>query len=157
PACALWFVVVAPPWPGTSRLRDRAETRRPLPEVIGLRADGPHPGAAKETEDGHRYALPTLVFRGPAGCRAVPGWRPLAAYLAAVRAVCPGLAPVSDSLTPEQLLLHHRSLTGMDLPPGQEGAPAGALTVLTGTGPVYLHPDEAAGSRLLAGSGRTQP
>ncbi|MEV4613244.1 DsbA family protein [Kitasatospora sp. NPDC049258] len=82
--------------------RDHAETRRPVPEVIGLRADGPHPGAAKETEDGHRYALPTLLFHGPAGRRAVPGWRPLAAYLAAAAAVCPGLEPAPVELSPEE-------------------------------------------------------
>ncbi|GAA3044188.1 hypothetical protein GCM10020229_64350 [Kitasatospora albolonga] len=67
--------------------RDRAEARRPAPEVIGLRGTGPHPGGAKETEDGHRYALPTLVFSGPAGRRVVPGWRPAEEYRTALAEV----------------------------------------------------------------------
>ncbi|MFJ5228688.1 DsbA family protein [Kitasatospora sp. NPDC088391] len=69
--------------------RDRAETRRPRPEVVGLTGPGPHPGGAKETADGHRYALPTVLFRSPAGCRVVPGWHPPEDYLAAARAVLP--------------------------------------------------------------------
>ncbi|WP_405009432.1 DsbA family protein [Kitasatospora sp. NBC_01539] len=134
--------------------RDRAETRRPVPEVVGLRADGPHPGAAKETEDGHRYALPTLVFHGPAGRRAVPGWRPLPAYLAAAEAVCPGLrAAVPEPSVPSagELLDRYRSLTVQDLPGGGGARPSGAVEVPTANGPLYLHPGEAAGSLLLAG------
>ncbi|WP_407917826.1 DsbA family protein [Kitasatospora sp. NE20-6] len=139
--------------------RDRAETRRPVPEVVGLRADGPHPGAAKETEDGHRYALPTLVFHGPAGRRVVPGWRPLPAYLAAAEAVCPGLratvpeppGPEPSVPSAEELLHRYRSLTVQDLPGSGGAAPRGAVEVSTGNGPLYLHPGEAAGSLLLAG------
>ncbi|MFJ8042795.1 DsbA family protein [Kitasatospora sp. NPDC096147] len=71
-------------------VRDRAEARRPAPEVIGLRGEGPHPGGAKETEEGHRYALPTLVFTGPAGRRVVPGWRPAEEYRTALAEVAPG-------------------------------------------------------------------
>ncbi|GAA4988118.1 hypothetical protein GCM10025734_13590 [Kitasatospora paranensis] len=137
--------------------RDRAETRRPVPEVVGLRADGPHPGAAKETEDGHRYALPTLLFTGPAGRRAVPGWRPLAAYLAAAAEVCPGLRPRADDTAPaERLLERHRSLTAVDLARCGGRVPDGALVVPTGHGVLFLHPGEAAGSLLADPARRAQ-
>lgn len=132
--------------------RDRAETRSPVPEVLGLRADGPHPGAAKETDDGHRYALPTVLFRGPAGRRVVPGWRPLAVYLAAAAEVCPGLRPAVPEVSAEELLDRYRSLTVHDLPAGYAGAvPRGAVEVPTANGPLHLHPGEADGSLLLAG------
>lgn len=61
---------------------DRAEARRPVRAVLSV-PDGssPHPGAAKETPDGgHRYALPTLLFRSPMR-------RPRGARLAVLRGV----------------------------------------------------------------------
>ncbi|MFF4343331.1 DsbA family protein [Kitasatospora sp. NPDC001540] len=130
--------------------RDRAETRAPRPEVVGLRGPGPHPGGAKEIADGHRYALPTLLFRGPAGCRVVPGWRPAAEYLAAARAVCPELpATPEERPDPAELLRHHRSLTAPELP---DGPPPGAVTLATAGGPLHLSAEEAAVSPLLSGS-----
>ncbi|MFE9429030.1 hypothetical protein ACFYNO_39480 [Kitasatospora sp. NPDC006697] len=133
--------------------RDRAEARCPVPEVMAVTAPGPHPGAAKETGDGHRYALPTVLLHGPAGRRAVPGWRPLAAYLAAAAEVCPGLGPVSvESLTAGRLLSLYRSLTRVDL--AAAGLPAepppAALRVPSGHGELWLHPAEAPGSLLAA-------
>ncbi|MFJ1703689.1 DsbA family protein [Kitasatospora sp. NPDC088346] len=131
--------------------RDRAETRRPVPEVVGLRADGPHPGAAKETEDGHRYALPTLLFGGPAGRRAVPGWRPLREYLAAARAVCPGLVPQGrPPSTAAGLLERHRSLFESELAGVPGELPEGTLRVGTGNGTLLLHPTERSGSPLVS-------
>ncbi|MEV4559280.1 hypothetical protein AB0K51_20140 [Kitasatospora sp. NPDC049285] len=132
--------------------RDRAETRAPRPEVLGLRGPGPHPGGAKELEDGHRYALPTLLFRGPAGCRVVPGWRPLAEYLAAARAVCPALPPAQSppgGPDPAELLHRYGSLTAPEVP---GGPPPGAVTVATGGSPLHLSPEEAAVSPVLAAS-----
>lgn len=71
---------------------DRAEARRPVREVLSVRSASPHPGAAKETGDGgHRYALPTLLVRSPAGRRVVPGWRPYEEYASAVEELSPGL------------------------------------------------------------------
>ncbi|RKE23674.1 DsbA family protein [Streptomyces sp. TLI_171] len=129
--------------------RDRAETRAPRAEVVGLRGAGPHPGGAKEIEDGYRYALPTLVFHGPAGCRVVPGWRGPGEYLAAARAVCPGLpsGPPQGSPDPAELLHRYRSLTAPEVP---GGPPPGAVTLTTGSGPLHLSPDEAAVSPLLS-------
>ncbi|WP_033260203.1 MULTISPECIES: DsbA family protein [Kitasatospora] len=130
--------------------RDRAETRAPRPEVVGLRGPGPHPGGAKEIAAGHRYALPTLLFRGPAGCRVVPGWRSPAEYLGAARAVCPGLAVAADGGPgPAELLCRYGSLTAPEAP---DGPPPGAVTVGTAGGPLYLSPREAAVSPLLSAS-----
>ena len=80
--------------------RDWAETRSPSAEVREITASGRHNGRAKplgeDPEDGYRYALPTLVFTGPAGRAVVPGWRPLHEYLDAVRAVAPTV-PIRDA------------------------------------------------------------
>ncbi|BET51955.1 MULTISPECIES: DsbA family oxidoreductase [Streptomyces] len=126
---------------------DRAEARRPVPEVQDVTDAGPHPGTAKETLDGgFRYALPTLLVCGPAGRRAVPGWRPWTAYVAAVQDVCPGLVPAPEALSPGEALERHRSLTDPERTRCAPGPwpPPGAVRVDTGNGPLWLHPDEAA-------------
>ncbi|GAA1361386.1 DsbA family oxidoreductase [Streptomyces beijiangensis] len=126
---------------------DRAEARRPVGEVLSVRHESPHPGAAKETTDGgHRYALPTLLIRTAAGCRAVPGWRSYEEYATAVDELCPGLPPAPVPLAPAEALTRYGSLTGPErelLTHGQ-WPPAGAVRVETGNGPVWLHPEEAA-------------
>lgn len=86
---------------------DWTETRSPCPEVLELDAPGRHPGRAKplgeDPEDGFRYALPTLVFLGPADRAVVPGWRPESEYFDAVRAVAPGLAEeIASASAPEK-------------------------------------------------------
>ncbi|MET4924279.1 DsbA family protein [Streptomyces sp. PSRA5] len=126
---------------------DRAEARRPVPEVLSVGGGSPHPGAAKETLDGgHRYALPTLVFRAGANYRAVPGWRPFEEYAAAVGELRPELAKFAEPLSPERALERHRSLTEPERRVLTEGAwpPPHAVRVNTGNGPVWLHPEEAA-------------
>ncbi|MER5280599.1 DsbA family protein [Streptomyces sp. NPDC002809] len=126
---------------------DRAEARRPVPEVLSVPGGSPHPGAAKETLDGgYRYALPTLLVRSPAGDRAVPGWRPFAAYEAAVEALCPGLLSPCRPLSPNEALDRHRSLTGPEAEQLVQGGrpPSEAVRVDTGNGPLWLHPEEAA-------------
>ncbi|MFD8418706.1 DsbA family protein [Streptomyces sp. NPDC059466] len=126
---------------------DRAEARRPVPEVLTPDGGSPHPGAAKETADGgRRYALPTLLVRSPAGCRAVPGWRPFEEYAAAVDALRPGLLRVPAPLSPADALERYRSLTDPERLLLTDGAwpPAHAVRVDTGNGPLWLHPDEAA-------------
>ncbi|MEV7909790.1 DsbA family oxidoreductase [Streptomyces griseus] len=125
---------------------DRAEARRPVPEVLSVRAESPHPGTAKETPDGElRYALPTLLFRTPAGHRAVPGWRPFEAYADAVDALAPGLLRPAPPLDPAGALERYRSLTDPERLVLAEGVwpPPGAVRVATGQGPLWLHPDEA--------------
>lgn len=132
--------------------RDRAEARRPLPEVIGLRGTGPHPGAARETGDGgHRYALPTLVFTGPRGRRVVPGWRTGEEYRAAFAAVAPRPLPATAGPVPAaDLLERYRSLTEPELAAASGSLPAGALRVRTGNGELVLHPEERSGPAFAA-------
>ncbi|WP_405495503.1 DsbA family protein [Streptomyces sp. NBC_00096] len=125
---------------------DHAEARRPVPEVRSVRGGSPHPGAAKETGGGHRYALPTLLFRTAAQYRAVPGWRPFEEYAAAVAELAPGLPVDGGPPSPAQALERHRSLTDPERRMLADGPwpPARAVRVDTGNGPLWLHPDEAA-------------
>ncbi|MGW1554244.1 DsbA family oxidoreductase [Streptomyces sp. NPDC002346] len=126
---------------------DRAEARRPVPEVLSVRGGSPHPGAAKQTVDGGcRYALPTLLVRAPAGYRVVPGRWPFEEYAAAVDALCPGLLKVSGPLSPTEALERYRSLTEPERRLLTMGAwpPPHAVRVNTGNGPLWLHPQEAA-------------
>ncbi|MFE5138624.1 DsbA family protein [Streptomyces fagopyri] len=126
---------------------DRAEARRPVPEVLAPGGGSPHPGAAKETAGGgRRYALPTLLVRSGAGCRVVPGWRPFEEYAAAVDVLRPGLLRVPAPLSPADALERYRSLTDPERRLLTAGAwpPAHAVRVETGNGPLWLHPDEAA-------------
>lgn len=126
---------------------DRAEARRPVPEVLSGQGGSPHPGTAKETDDGgYRYALPTLLFRAPAGHRAVPGWRPFEAYATAVEELCPGLLTAPGPIAPEGALERYRSLTDPERLLLTEGPwpPPGAVRVDTANGPLWLHPEEAA-------------
>ncbi|MER5197415.1 DsbA family oxidoreductase [Streptomyces sp. NPDC002755] len=137
---------------------DHAEARRPVREVLSVPGgSSPHPGAAKETPDGgHRYALPTLLFRSPAGTRAVPGWRAYAEYTAAVDALEPGLSAAPVPLEPAVALARYRSLTEPERGLLTRGAwpPADAVRVETAGGPLWLHPDEA---RTHPATGRGAP
>lgn len=125
---------------------DHAEARRPVPEVRSVRGGSPHPGAAKETEGGYRYALPTLLVRTPAQYRAVPGRRPYGDYVAAIAELAPGLPVAGEPIPPAQALERHRSLTEPERPMLAQGPwpPARAVRVDTGNGPLWLHPEEAA-------------
>ena len=130
---------------------DRAEARAPLPEVLDLDGPAPHPGRAKELDDGFRYALPTLILRTPTGHRVVPGWRPAEAYPGAVRELRPDLSTDLPRLSAEAALAVHRTLTQRELSLLTVDAevPDGALRVDTAGGPLWLHPDEAGGHPAL--------
>ncbi|WP_105969177.1 DsbA family oxidoreductase [Streptomyces geranii] len=126
---------------------DHAEARRPVAEVLSVRAGSPHPGAAKETPDGgHRYALPTVLVRSAGGVRAVPGWRSYGEYARAVGELAPGVsvAPVAP-LDPAAALARYRSLTEPERELLTRGPwpPSEAVRVETGNGPLWLHPEEA--------------
>ena len=128
---------------------DHALTRRPDPEVLRLRstssrADGPHPGAAKEVSDGYRYALPTLVLEGPEGRAVVPGWRPPAAYVEAVRRVAPRARLAGQQPSAEVALARWRSLTGpeVNLLTADKHPPATALEINLRHGSLWVHPAE---------------
>jgi len=125
--------------------RDAAEIRTPVPEAYDVDDHGPHSGRPKSTEAGARYALPTIVFTGPRGRRVVPGWRPLVDYLAAVAQV--GGAPSDDGafIDADIALDRYRSLTGPDLLAltGATAPPRRGVLLDNGSGPVWLHPDDA--------------
>ncbi|TMU99644.1 DsbA family protein [Streptomyces sp. DASNCL29] len=126
--------------------RDHAEARDPIPEAHAFHAPGPHGTGVKETDDGVRYALPTLVFSGPGGRVAAPGWRSLPEYLAALRTVAPRQLWEAAPIGPEEALAAYRSLTGPELSllTGGTTPPPAAVRVDTAGGPLWLHPDEAA-------------
>ncbi|MFD0311735.1 DsbA family protein [Streptomyces sp. NPDC127119] len=126
---------------------DRLEARRPVAEVLTAQGGSPHPGAAKETDEGgHRYALPTLLVRTADEYRVVPGWRPFEEYAAAVEELSPGLSADPAPLAPAHALERYRSLTDPERSLLTEGhwPPPGAVRVDTAGGPLWLHPDEAA-------------
>ncbi|MEU0969377.1 DsbA family protein [Streptomyces sp. NPDC005917] len=130
---------------------NRAEARRPVPEVRSVSSGSPHPGAAKETADGgYRYALPTLLVRAPGGYRVVPGWRPFEEYAAVIDDFCPGLLTTPALLSPMDALECYRSMTEPERLLLTAGAwpPPHAVRVDTGNGPVWLHPDEASADRI---------
>ena len=80
--------------------RDHAETREPCAEVFAITEPGRHPGRPKplgeDPEDGHRYALPTLVFTGSGGRAVAAGWRRPQEYLDAVRRAAPELSGLCE-------------------------------------------------------------
>ncbi|MGW3289487.1 DsbA family oxidoreductase [Streptomyces sp. NPDC001002] len=139
---------------------DRAEARRPVDEVLSVRDGSPHPGAAKETADGElRYALPTLLVRGPAGYRVVPGWRTYEEYASAIDEVCPGLLSDPVASAPTDALARYRSLTDPERRLLTHGSwpPADAVRVETGNGPLWLHSEEAATHPAVGRGAPTAP
>ncbi|MFJ3669600.1 DsbA family protein [Streptomyces sp. NPDC090106] len=140
---------------------DHAEARRPVPEVLSVPpGDSPHPGAAKETpEGGHRYALPTLLVRSPAGVRAVPGWRTYEEYVTVIGAVLPGLPPAPVRTEAAEALGLHRSLTEPERRLLAHGVwpPSGAVRVETGNGPLWLSAEEAVTHPAVRSGSPTAP
>ncbi len=139
---------------------DWREARDPHESVIGLRGEGPHPGGAKDEGASIRYVFPTIVVRGPAGERIVPGWRELDEYIDAFEAVEPELTAVSARpLSADAALVRYRSLssTDIELLTADDEPPARGLRTTTATTPLWLHPDDvrsrssspAAGARQL--------
>jgi predicted DsbA family dithiol-disulfide isomerase len=126
--------------------RDWSLARSPCPEVLAEDGAGPHNGRAKPTQDGYRYALPTLLLTGPAGRVVVPGWRSLDEYLRAAEQVAPGIEFALGYADADEALDRHRSLSGPELRmlTGADRIPSGAVPVPTGNGPLWLHPAEAA-------------
>ena len=108
---------------------DYAETREPSVTVDAAAVDGPHPGRRKEIASGFRYALPTIVMRGPAGERFVPGWRSRGDYVAAILAVAPDIELQAVFERPQDLLEELGSVTCVDLELlTADGAPPSAAT-----------------------------
>ncbi|MFD7183823.1 DsbA family protein [Streptomyces sp. NPDC056637] len=124
---------------------DRAQTRRPIAQVLELEGTGPHPGRAKELSAGRRYALPTVLFDGPGGQICVPGWQPVESYFEAARTAAAAPLPGPARMSARDALEQWRTLTGPELAvlTGASQPPAGAARLDTGNGPLWLHPDEA--------------
>ena len=139
------------------RVRFRAdweETRAPAPEVLTLEEEGEGAGRAKHSEGHWRYVFPTVVFRGPAGERIVPGWKPYERYADALAAVAPAAvtAPRPDP-TPEEAFATWGALAERELLVlcgAGATPPAGTVAVDLGGGVYFLAAAEAR-ARDLAG------
>ena len=108
-----------------------------------------HPRGAKlKHSEGHdRYALPTLIFRGPGGDHTVAGWVPYEEYVAGLEAASPGatLDPRPDP-TPEQAFERWGMLTAKELAflcGDQAKAPHDTVSYDWGDGLVYFSKAEA--------------
>ncbi|MEU3463610.1 DsbA family protein [Streptomyces sp. NPDC006733] len=125
--------------------RDWRETRTPARCVLDADGPGPHGGRAKLVNGRHRYALPTLRLTGPGGTVHVPGWRPYEEYADAVLRAAPGVRLAPGLLAADAALERYRTLTDVELGllTGAREAPAHAVRIATGNGPLWLHPDEA--------------
>ncbi|MFI9100328.1 DsbA family protein [Streptomyces fildesensis] len=125
--------------------RDWRETRAPARCVLETDGPGPHGGRAKFVNGRHRYALPTLRLTGPGGTVHVPGWRPYEEYAGAVLRAAPGITLSSELMAADEALERYRTLTEAELHllTGGGRAPEGAVRIVTGNGPLWLHPDEA--------------
>jgi hypothetical protein len=126
---------------------DWTETREPNDYVRHLKHDGPMNGELKHSEGHDRYALPTLIFKGPGGEHTVAGWVPYEDYVAGLEAALPGATadPCPDP-TPDQALARWGMLTARELAflCGENARPpADAVTYDWGDGVVYFSVAEA--------------
>jgi protein-disulfide isomerase-like protein with CxxC motif len=126
---------------------DWQETREPNDYVRHLKHDSPMNGELKHSEGHDRYALPTLIFRGPGGEHTVAGWVPYEDYVAGLEAAMPGAtADPRPDPTPAEALAHWGMLTGQELSflCGEDAKPpADAVVHDWGDGLVYYSAAEA--------------
>ncbi len=126
---------------------DARAARQPGSEVLDLDEIGEGSGRAVVDADGLRFALPTLILRGPAGERTIPGWKPADVYEAALLAVAPQLERARrPDPTPGEALARFGSLTEPELETlCGDGArpPRDAVPVGTPGRPLWLDPREA--------------
>lgn len=144
---ARWRADQARPEVAAAYRADWQETRAPNDHVRNLKHDSPMNGELKHSEGHDRYALPTLIFRGPGGEHTVAGWVPYEDYEAALEAAMPGAtADPRPDPTPAQALDRWGMLTGQELAfLCGEGAqpPADAVAHDWGDGHVYFSAAEA--------------
>jgi len=98
-------------------LADWQETRAPNDYVRSLaEQDLDHLQGGMMTSEGHeRYNLPTFIFKGPAGEKTVPGYRPFQEYEDALEEVAPGFtANKKPKPTIEEALSHWSTLTAQE-------------------------------------------
>jgi protein-disulfide isomerase-like protein with CxxC motif len=126
---------------------DWTETRTPNDYVRRLKHDGPMNGELKHSEGHDRYALPTLIFKGPAGEATVAGWVPYEDYVAGLEAAAPGAtAEPRPDPTPAEAFARWGMLTARELAfLCGEGArpPADAVAYDWGDGLVWFSAAEA--------------
>lgn len=126
---------------------DWQETREPNDYVRHLKHDSPMNGELKHSEGHDRYALPTVIFRGPGGDQTVAGWVNYEDYVAGLEAALPGsTADPRPDPTPAQAFERWGVLTAKELAflCGDDAQPpAGVVTHDWGDGLVYFSAAEA--------------
>lgn len=126
---------------------DWRETRAPNDYVRHLKHDSPMNGELKHSEGHDRYALPTVIFRGPKGDHTVAGWVPYEDYVAGLEAALPGAtADPRPDPTPAQAFARWAMLTAKELAflCGEDAKPpSDTVTHDWGDGLVYFAPAEA--------------
>ena len=122
--------------------------------VRELKHDSPMNGELKHSEGHDRYALPTLIFRGPGGDRTVAGWVAYEEYEAGLEAALPGAtAQPRPDPTPAEAFARWPVLTAQELTflCGADAAPpAGVVHYDWGDGLVYFTAAEARARSLEA-------
>jgi protein-disulfide isomerase-like protein with CxxC motif len=144
---ARWRADQKRPEVATAYRADWKETREPNDYVRHLKHDGPMNGELKHSEGHDRYALPTVIFKGPGGEHTVAGWVPYEDYVAGLEAALPGATtdPRPDP-TPDQAFARWGMLTARELAflCGEDAkAPADAIAYDWGDGVVYFSAAEA--------------
>jgi len=151
---ARWRADQALPEVAAAYRADWTETREPNDFVRNLKHDSPMNGELKHSEGHDRYALPTLIFRGPGGEHTAAGWVRYDEYEAALEAALPGAtADPRPDPTPEQALARWGTLTGQELSflCGEDAKPpADAIGHDWGDGMVWFSPAEAKARGLVA-------
>ena len=151
---ARWRADQARPEVAAAYRADWQETREPNDYVRHLKHDSPMNGELKHSEGHDRYALPTLIFRGPGGEHTAAGWVSYEDYEAALEAAMPGAtADPRPDPTPAEALARWGMLTGQELAflCGEAAKPpADAVVRDWGDGLVYYSPAEAEARGLMA-------
>jgi protein-disulfide isomerase-like protein with CxxC motif len=151
---ARWRADQARPEVAAAYQADWRETREPNDYVRHLKHDSPMNGELKHSEGHDRYALPTLIFRGPGGEHTVAGWVGYQDYVAGLEAAMPGAtADPHPDPTPAEALARWGMLTGQELTflCGEDAkSPKGAVVHDWGDGLVYYSAAEAKARGLKA-------
>jgi protein-disulfide isomerase-like protein with CxxC motif len=142
-----WRVDQALPEVAAAYQADWRETRAPNDYVRHLKHDSPMNGELKHSEGHDRYALPTLIFRGPGGDQTVAGWVPYEDYVAGLEAALPGAtADPRPDPTPAEAFERWGMLTAKELAVlcGETARPpADVVSIDWGDGLVYYSAAEA--------------
>ena len=151
---ARWLADQARPEVAAAYRADWQETREPNDHVRNLKHDSPMNGELKHSEGHDRYALPTLIFRGPGGEHTVAGWVPYEDYEVGLEAAMPGAtADPRPDPTPAEALARWGMLTAKELAflCGEDASPPlDAVTRDWGDGLVYYSAAEARARDLMA-------